>query len=140
MSAYDDTNIFARILRGELPCHEVWQDEVAFAFMDIAPMSRGHVLVLPRAASRNLLDADPAVLSDLIVRVQKIARAAKEALEADGVTVQQFNEASAGQSVFHLHFHVLPRWEGEPLKPHDAEAVEPSILAEQAAKIRKAIR
>lgn len=140
MNAYDNTNIFARILRGELPCHEVWQDEVALAFMDIAPMSPGHVLVLPRAHSRNLLDADPGVLSDVIVRVQKIARAAKHALEADGITIQQFNEAPAGQSVFHLHFHVLPRWEGQPLKPHDAEAVEPAILAEQAEKIRKAIR
>lgn len=139
MTAYDENNIFARILRGELPCHEVWQDDTALAFMDIAPMSEGHVLVLPKAASRNLLDADPKALSALIVAVQRIAKAAKLALNADGVTIQQFNEVSGGQSVFHLHFHVLPRWEGVPLKPHAAEAVAPEVLAEQAAKIRQAI-
>lgn len=140
MTGYDDSNIFARILRGELPCHEVWQDGTALAFMDIAPMTPGHLLVLPKAPSRNLLDADPAVLSDLIVKVQKLARAAKEAMEADGITIHQFNEAPAGQSVFHLHFHILPRWEGQPLKPHAGEAAQPEVLAEQAAKIRRAVR
>lgn len=139
MESYDDTNIFARILRGELPCHEVWQDDETLAFMDIAPMSRGHVLVLPKVPSRNLLDADDAVLAGLIARVRRIARAAKDALEADGVTIQQFNEAPAGQSVFHLHFHVLPRWVGEPMKTHAGDAESPEILAEQAAKIRRAI-
>ncbi len=139
MTAYDDSNIFARILRGEIPCHEVWQDEVALAFMDIHPMTPGHTLVLPKAPARNLFDARPADLAALVTRVQKIALAAKKALDCDGVTIHQFNEAAAGQSVFHLHFHVLPRWEGQPLMPHAAEAADPASLAEQAARIRQAI-
>jgi histidine triad (HIT) family protein len=139
MTAYDNDNIFAKILRGEIPCHEVWQDDVAFAFMDIHPMTPGHTLVLPKAPSRNMLDADPADLSVLIVRVQRIVRAVKAALDCDGVTVHQFNEPAAGQSVFHLHFHILPRWEGQPLKPHATEPAQPEVLAEQAAKIRLAI-
>jgi len=139
MTAYDDSNIFARILKGELPCHEVWQDESVLAFMDIAPMTSGHVLILPKAPSRNLLDADASVLSDLIVKVQRIARATKEALEADGIMIQQFNEAPAGQSVFHLHFHVLPRWQGKPLNAHAGEAAQPELLIRQAASIRRAM-
>jgi histidine triad (HIT) family protein len=139
MPRYDDSNIFARILRGEIPCHEVWQDEVCLAFMDIHPMTPGHVLVLPKAPSRNLLDADPAALEGLILRVQRVARAVKAAFDCDGITIHQFNEAAAGQSVFHLHFHVLPRWEGRPLRPHATEMEKPEVLAEQAAKIRRAM-
>jgi histidine triad (HIT) family protein len=139
MTSYDDGNIFARILRGELPCHEVWQDESVLAFMDIHPRTPGHVLVLPKAPSRNLLDAEEAALSALIVRVQKIARAVKEALGCDGVTIHQYNEPAAGQSVFHLHFHVMPRWEGRPLGPPDGGQQKAEMLAEQAAKIRRAI-
>lgn len=139
MTAYDDSNIFARILRGEIPCHEVWQDEVALAFMDIHPMTPGHTLVLPKAPARNLFDAKPSDLSALITRVQKIALAAKTALDCDGVTIHQFNEAAAGQSVFHLHFHILPRWEGQALKPHVTEPADAATLRELAAKIRRAI-
>ena len=132
-------NIFARILRGELPCTQVYQDEFVLAFMDINPVTDGHVLVLPKAPSRNLLDADPEALASLIVRVQGIAKAAKAGMGADGVTIQQFNEAPAGQSVFHLHFHVLPRWEGVPLRPPEGPMASPEILAEHAAKIRGAL-
>lgn len=139
MPDYDDGNIFARILRGELPSHEVWQDDVAFAFMDIMPETPGHVLVLPKAPSRNLLDADPGTLSALIARVQRVARAVKEALGCDGVTIRQFNEPAGGQTVFHLHFHILPRWDGVPLKKHEGAPERPEVLAEQAAKIRRAI-
>ena len=139
MAEYDSDNIFAKILRGELPCHEVWQDDVAFAFMDIMPESPGHVLVLPKAPSRNLLDADPETLSALILRVQRIARAVKAAFDCDGVTVRQFNEPAGGQTVFHLHFHILPRWDDLQLKPHGGEAEKSEVLAEQAAKIRRAI-
>lgn len=139
MTGYDENNIFAKILRGELPCHEVWQDDVALVFMDLMPESPGHVLVLPKAPSRNLLDADPDVLSALILRVQKIARAVKEAFACDGVTIRQFNEPAGGQTVFHLHFHILPRWDGEPLKGHAKGQEKPEILAEQAARIRRAI-
>ena len=139
MTGYDDNNLFARILRGEIPCHEVWQDKVALAFMDINPMSPGHVLVLPKARARNILDADEAVLSDLILRVRQIARAVKSAFGSDGVTIQQFNEAAGGQSVFHLHFHVIPRWDGVSLKAHAGDREKPEVLAENAAKIRRAI-
>lgn len=108
MSAYDTNNIFAKILRGEIPSHRVYEDEATVAFMDVMPQAEGHVLVLPKAPSRNILDADPATLTSLIATVQKIAVAAKTAFDADGVTIMQFNEAPAGQSVFHLHFHVIP--------------------------------
>ncbi|HET6376071.1 MAG TPA: HIT domain-containing protein, partial [Methylocella sp.] len=106
-SAYDENNIFAKILRGEMPCHKVYEDDVAFAMMDIMPRTDGHVLVLPKAPARNLLDVDPEVLGKLIIRVQKVARAAKAALKADGVMIVQYNERPAGQVIFHLHFHVL---------------------------------
>jgi len=114
---YDDTNVFAKILRGELPCLKVYEDEVALAFMDIMPRADGHVLVIPKAAARNILDVDPAVLGELVKRVQVIARAAKKGLDAEGVTVTQFNEGAGGQVVFHLHFHVMPRWSGVQLRP-----------------------
>src|SRR5947209_20227162 len=117
-SAYDANNVFAKILRGEIPSARVYEDEDVVAFMDVMPQVTGHTLVVPKAASRNLLDADPATLARLITAVQKIARAVQSAFAADGVTVMQFNEAAAGQSVFHLHFHVIPRFEGTALKPH----------------------
>jgi histidine triad (HIT) family protein len=139
MPAYDDKNIFGRILRGELPCTEVWQDEVVLAFMDISPMTAGHVLVLPKAPSRNLLDANPATLEALIVRVQRIAKAAMVGMGSDGVSIQQFNEEAGGQSVFHLHFHVLPRWNGIPLKPPGGSADQTDILVEQSERIRRAL-
>lgn len=137
---YDDTNIFAKILRGELPCHKVYEDEVAFAFMDIMPRADGHVLVLPKAPSRNLLDADPAILGKLIVRVQKIARAVKSALGADGVTILQYNERAGGQIIFHLHFHIIPRWTGIELGPHTGAQEKPEVLDGYAKKIAVAIK
>ena len=139
MPSYDPNNIFAKILRGELPCYKVYEDDKTFAFLDIMPRAPGHTLVLPKAPSRNLLDADPETLSALIVRVQRIARAVKEAFDCDGVTIRQFNEPAGGQTVFHLHFHILPRWEDLPLKPHGGDPEKPEVLAEQAAKIRRAI-
>jgi histidine triad (HIT) family protein len=136
---YDDTNVFAKILRGELPAHKVYEDETAIAFMDLMPQGKGHTLVVPKAPSRNLLDADPAVFGPLMAVVQKIARAAKEAFAADGVTVIQFNEPAAGQTVFHLHVHVMPRFEGVPLKPHTGQMEKPEVLAEHAEKLRAAL-
>ncbi|KQY14566.1 HIT family protein [Rhizobium sp. Root482] len=136
---YDSNNIFGKILRGEIPAHKVHEDDDTLAFMDVMPQAQGHVLVIPKAASRNLLDADPAVLGHLIGVVQKIAVAAKAAFEADGVTVMQFNEAPAGQSVFHLHFHVLPRHEGIALKPHSGKMEDGEILAANAEKLRRAL-
>ncbi len=138
--AYDPDNIFAQILRDEMPSTRVYEDEHAVAIMDVMPQGAGHTLVLPRAASRNLLDADPATFAPVMAVVQKVARAVKEAFDADGVTVMQFNEPASGQSVFHLHFHVIPRIEGIPLKPHLGGMADPSQLAEHAAKIRRALK
>ncbi|CAN7302353.1 HIT family protein [Neorhizobium tomejilense] len=133
--AYDSNNIFGKILRGEIPCHRVYEDDDTLAFMDVMPQSPGHLLVVPKAPSRNILDADPAVLSKMIPVVQKLARAAKEAFEADGITVIQFNEPAAGQTVYHLHFHVVPRYEGQPLKPHSGQMENNDVLAANAEKI-----
>jgi len=139
MPNYDDSNIFARILRGELPCTGVWQDEAVLAFMDITPVTAGHVLVLPKIPSRNLLDANPVTLEALILRVQRIAKGAMIGMGSDGVSIQQFNEEAGGQSVFHLHFHVLPRWNNVPLKPPGGAAEKTEILVEQAQKIHRAL-
>ena len=133
--AYDSNNIFGKILRGEIPCHRVYEDDDTLAFMDVMPQSPGHLLVVPKAPSRNILDADPAVLSKVIPVVQKLAKAAKEAFEADGISVIQFNEPAAGQTVYHLHFHVVPRYEGQPLKPHSGQMENNEVLAANAEKI-----
>jgi histidine triad (HIT) family protein len=139
MSTYDSQNIFAKILRGEIPCHRIYEDEVALAFMDIMPRSPGHCLVIPKAPARNLLDIAPETLAALSTRVQLVALAAKKALGADGITLQQFSESAGGQEVFHLHFHILPRWEGQMMTRHPAPKADTATLAEQAAKIRAAI-
>jgi histidine triad (HIT) family protein len=136
---YDDNNIFAKILKGEIPAYKVYEDENTLAFMDVMPQAPGHLLVIPKRGSRNLLDADPAVLSALIPVVQKLAVAAQEAFEADGVFIAQFNEPAAGQTVFHLHFHVIPRHEGQALKPHTGKMEDGAVLAENAQKIRDAL-
>jgi histidine triad (HIT) family protein len=138
-AAYDTNNIFAKILRGEIPAHKVYEDDTVLAFMDVMPQAEGHVLVVPKAASRNVLDADPATLSALIATVQKVAIATQKAFDADGVTIMQFNEAPAGQSVFHLHFHVIPRKEGAPLRPHSGKMEDGAVLAANAEKIRDAL-
>jgi len=139
MPDYDDTNIFARILRDEIPAHKVYEDDQVVAFMDVMPQGAGHTLIVPRAPSRNLLDADPAVLGTLMAVTQKVAAAAKQAFAADGVTIMQFNEPAAGQTVFHLHVHVIPRFEGVALKRHSDDMEKPEILAENADKIRQAL-
>jgi histidine triad (HIT) family protein len=137
VSDYDASNIFAKIIRGELPAHKVYEDDDVVVTMDIFPQSRGHTLVIPKAPSRNLFDADPAVLSRAIAIVQRVALAAKAATGADGVRVQQFNEAPAGQSVFHLHFHVVPMFEGSGLRGHGsggrADDAELAALAKDIA-------
>jgi histidine triad (HIT) family protein len=135
-AAYDDNNIFAKILRGEIPSHRVYEDDHTVAFMDVMPQAPGHVLVVPKAPSRNILDADPAALSQAIAIVQKIANAVQDAFDADGVFVCQFNEPAAGQTVFHLHFHVIPRHDGVALKPHSGTMEDGPVLAANAEKIR----
>lgn len=133
---YDPDNIFSKIIAGTIPSHKVYEDQDTLAFMDVMPQAPGHLLVIPKSGSRNLLDADPATLSKLMPVVQKLAVAAKDAFDADGVFIAQFNEPAAGQTVFHLHFHVIPRHEGQPLKPHSGKMEDQAILADHAARIR----
>lgn len=140
MPSYDPNNIFAKILRGELPCHKVYEDEKAFAFLDIMPRAPGHTLVLPKSPARNLLDVDPADLAHVMQTAQKIARAGMKVFNADGVTIQQFNESAGGQVVFHLHVHVIPRKQGVPLKPPASLKEEPSVLSDQALKLATALK
>lgn len=137
--SYDPENIFGKILRGEIPGHKVYEDEVALVIMDVFPQSRGHALVIPKAASRNLLDADPSLLRDVLPLVQKIAQAVQRATQADGIRIAQFNEAPAGQTVFHLHFHVIPVYEGEPLGAHAGAKADDAELAALARDIAAAL-
>jgi histidine triad (HIT) family protein len=140
MPAYDPNNIFAKILRGELPCHKVYEDDKALAFLDIMPRAPGHALVLPKAPARNILDVSPDDLAHVMKVAQKVARAATQVFRADGVTVQQFNEAAGGQVVFHLHVHVIPRQQGVPLKPPASVKEAPEVLADQARQLAAALR
>ena len=139
MTPYDDTNVFAKILRGELPCHRVFEDPVALSFMDVMPRVEGHVLVIPKRPCRTLLDIDPADLAALMPRVQRVARGLVRALAAPGLTVQQFNEEPGGQVVFHLHMHLLPRHPGVALRPAGGPMEKPDVLAALAARISQAI-
>jgi histidine triad (HIT) family protein len=140
MPAYDPNNIFAKILRGELPCHKVYEDDQVLAFLDIMPRAPGHTLVLPKAPARNLLDATPDDLAAVSRAAQKIARAAMAVFGADGITVQQFNENAGGQVVFHLHVHVIPRKAGVAMKPPATEKERPEVLADHALKLAAALK
>ena len=139
MPSYDPQNIFAKILRGELPCHKVYEDDKVLAFLDIMPRAPGHTLVLPKASARNILDIAPADLAAVTLAGQKIAKAAMTVFGADGITVQQFNEGAGGQVVFHLHVHVIPRKAGVMMKPPASEKEKPEVLAEQAKKLAAAL-
>jgi histidine triad (HIT) family protein len=136
---YDSQNIFAKILRGEAPCVRLYEDDAAFAFMDIMPRADGHLLVIPKTPARNILDISSQAFAAMMPTVQKLALAAKEALAADGVSVLQFNETAGGQVVFHLHFHIIPRREGISLKPPGGPMVPAEQLEPFAAKIRAAL-
>jgi len=139
VTAYDPSNIFSKIIKGEIPSHKVYEDADVLVMMDIFPQSKGHVLIIPKAASRNLLDADPAVLARTIPQVQRVAKAAQKALNPDGIRVVQFNEAPAGQSVFHLHFHVIPVYEGVELGRHGQGKADDAELTAQAKAIAAAL-
>jgi histidine triad (HIT) family protein len=139
MTAYDPNNVFAKILRGEMPATRVYEDDVALAFMDIMPRADGHTLVIPKAPARNLMDIEPDVLAGLIRRVQKVAIAAKAGMAAEGVSIQQFNEQAGGQVVFHIHFHILPRWAGVALRPPGIMGDKAQVEA-NAEKIRAALK
>jgi histidine triad (HIT) family protein len=138
--SYDPNNIFAKILRGEIPCHKVYEDDHTLAFMDVMPQADGHTLVIPKQPSRNLLDADPAALGPLMVSVQKVANAVRKAFDAEGILIKQFNEPAAGQSVFHLHFHILPRNTGTDLRPHTGKMADHGILTKHAEMIRSSLQ
>jgi len=138
-ATYDPDNIFAKILRGEAPSVRVYEDDSVLAFMDVMPRTPGHTLVIPKAPARNILDISPADLARLVPAVQRISIAAKNALEAEGVSVMQFNEHAGGQVVFHLHFHVLPRWEGVALKPPGGPMANAAELQPIADKIKAAL-
>ncbi|NOD93435.1 MULTISPECIES: HIT family protein [unclassified Ruegeria] len=138
MADYDPDNIFAKILRNEIPSTRVYEDDETLAFMDIMPRSDGHLLVIPKTPCRNVLDATPEQLAAVMNTVQKMAQAAKAAFDADGVTIQQFNEAAGGQEVFHLHFHVLPRHEGVSMRP-PGNMGDFDQIAQHAEKIKAAL-
>ena len=140
MPAYDPNNIFAKILRGELPAHKIYEDDRAFAFLDIMPRATGHTLVIPRAPARNILDVTPDDFAYVMTVAQKIAKAVVQVFAADGVTLQQFNEPAGGQVVFHLHIHIIPRKDGVQLKPPATFKEDPAVLAEQAGKLAAALR
>jgi histidine triad (HIT) family protein len=133
---YDGGNIFAKILRGEMPAAKVFEDEHVLAFMDVFPQARGHTLVIPKHSSaRNLLEEEPQVLSELILGVQRVTRAVRAALKPDGIVVTQFNGSPAGQTIYHLHFHIIPRWEGAALGRHGEGMADPEELKALAAQI-----
>jgi histidine triad (HIT) family protein len=140
MTSYDPDNVFGKILRGELPAHKVYEDADTLAIMDIMPRADGHVLVIPKAASRNVFDASADALKAVALTTQTLARAVKAAFDADGVTIQQFNEAAGGQVVFHLHVHVMPRHDGIALRPHTGAMEKPDVLAANAEKIRASLK
>jgi histidine triad (HIT) family protein len=135
--AYDENNIFAKVLRREIPCHKLYEDEDTLAFLDIMPRTEGHTLVITKEKARDLFDVRPEALAKLMAVVRKLAPQIRDAVGADGVLIQQFNGAAAGQTVFHLHVHIVPRKEGEPLKPQAGKMGDQAKLAATAEKIRK---
>ncbi len=140
MPAYDTNNIFAKILRGEFPCHKVYEDDHVLAFLDIMPRAPGHTLVIPKAPARNILDITPDDYAHVARGAHKIAHAAMTAFKADGITVQQFNEAAGGQVVFHLHMHVMPRHDGIALLPPASRKEDVKVLEDNATKLIAALK
>jgi histidine triad (HIT) family protein len=138
--AYDPSNVFAKVLRGELPCHKVYEDADTLAFLDIMPRTDGHALVITKSEARDLFDVTPQALAALMRTVQKLAPIVRDAVDADGVLIQQFNGTAAGQTVFHLHFHIIPMKQGRPLKPHAGQMADQAALAAAGEKIRKKLQ
>src|ERR1700733_4679848 len=137
--AYDNNNVFAKILRGEIPCVKIFEDDNTLAFMDVMPQAEGHVLVIPKEAAENIFELSPAGATALMAATQKVAKAVKTALGAPGIMIAQLNGAPAGQSVFHVHFHIIPRAAGVDLGLHARGMVDPATLEPIAAKIRSAL-
>jgi histidine triad (HIT) family protein len=137
--AYDRNNIFARILRGEIPSHRVYEDELTLAFLDVMPQADGHTLVIPKAEAENILDVPAEALIAVVLTTQRVARAVQRAFDAPGILIAQLNGRAAGQSVFHVHFHIVPRRDGLELRFHARDMADPELLAEHAARIRAAL-
>jgi len=137
--AYDTNNVFARILRGEIPSHKVFEDARTLAFMDVCPQADGHTLVIPKAAAESILDLAPDALAATILTTQRVAKAVRKAFDAPGILVAQLNGPAAGQSVFHIHFHVVPRHAGLDLRFHARDMADHKLLAEHAARVRAAL-
>jgi histidine triad (HIT) family protein len=134
--SYDGDNIFAKIIRGEIPCVKIYEDDRTLAFMDVMPEAEGHVLVVPKEAAQDILDLSADGLAAMMATVQRVARAVDKALTPDGILLKQYNRAAAGQSIFHVHFHIVPRWDGVALAPHGKAMVDAAKLEPIAAKIR----
>lgn len=139
-AAYDPDNIFAKILRGEIPAFKVHEDAHTLAFMDLMPQSDGHTLVVPKTNARNFFDIDPQALAELIKSTQHVAKGVRAAFKPDGVRIIQFNEAAAGQTIFHIHFHIVPCYAGRPIAAHARDMADKAVLAEHAERIRQALR
>jgi histidine triad (HIT) family protein len=139
MSTYDPNNIFAKILRGEIPACRVYEDDRTLAFMDVMPQSQGHTLVISKSPARNLFDISPDELAVLIRATQHVAKGVQKAFSPDGMRIAQFNEPAAGQTVFHIHFHIIPCYDGVPMRAHGREMADQKILEQHAGKIRTAL-
>jgi len=137
MSTYDSNNIFAKIIRGEIPAFKVYEDAHTLSFMDVMPQSEGHTLVIPKTSARNFFDIEPDALSALIKSTQHVAKAVQKAFKPDGMRIIQFNEPAAGQTVFHIHFHIVPCYEGRQLKGHSRDMADKAMLAEHAERIKR---
>ena len=140
MTTYDNSNVFAKILRGEFSCYKVYEDEHVLAFLDIMPRVPGHTLVIPKAPARNIIDIKIDDYLHVARATHRIAAAAKKAFDADGITVQQFNEPAGGQVVFHLHVHVMPRHDGVAMLPPASRKEDAKVLEEHAAKLIAALK
>lgn len=137
---YDPNNIFAKILRGEIPAFKVYEDDRTLAFMDVMPQSEGHTLVIPKTNARNLFDIDPDSLAHLIKATQRVARAVQKAFKPDGMRIIQFNEPAAGQTIFHIHFHIVPCYEGSTLRSHARDMADKAVLAEHAERVKREVQ
>lgn len=138
--SYDNNNVFAKILREEIPSHRVYEDDFTLAFMDVMPQIDGHTLVIPKTLSEDLLDADPECLGHTLRTVQRVATAVKAAFAAPGIMIAQLNGPAAGQTVFHLHFHILPRYDGVEFRMHARDMADQALLARHAEMIRAAMQ
>ena len=137
--AYDNDNIFAKILRDEIPAYKVYEDDQTLAFLDVMPQSPGHTLVIPKTPAESLFDLDPDAGAAVLRTAQKVGAAVRDAFGADGITLNQFNGPAAGQTVFHFHIHIVPRFDDVPLKRHSGNMEDPEVLAVHAEKIRAAL-